>query len=166
MNGHCWKRVLYAFQMVSSRELWGHFIFIARVVHQETLDQYQVYKWLILLKCMCLENYVSGLNCTEWTLSPKTGQLYGFVWYILRTLTLVACIGGFRGGEGVAAPPFVWELFLSTTICRMVFCTPLGCCAYGARLRSRRNCYGPLFLNFLDPPLAWFVKTMVPNSNI
>ena len=32
----------------------------------------------------------------------------------------------------------------------MVFCNPGF---ESVRLRSRRNCYGPLFLNFLDPPL-------------
>ena len=28
-----------------------------------------------------------------------------------------------------------------------------GCCGCGVKLRSRCNCYGPLFLNFVDLPL-------------
>ena len=62
---------------------------------------------------------------------------------------LITAIGGFfLGGGGLwAAPPFVWDIFFINNVCRMVFCN-LGF------VFSRRNCYGPLFLNFLDPPLT------------
>ena len=42
----------------------------------------------------------------------------------------------------------------------MVFCNFAGCRAYATRLRSRRKCYGPLFLNFLDPPLQFCALIM------
>ena len=57
-------------------------------------------------------------------------------------------------------------LLIIMIFCVMLLCghcprTPLGCCAYGVSFRSRRNCYGPLFLNFLDPPLV--VDEIQPN---
>ena len=47
----------------------------------------------------------------------------------------LADLGGEGRAEGAAAPLFVWEIPR----------TPLGCRVYGARLRSRRNCYAPCF---------------------
>ena len=70
---------------------------------------------------------------------------------LLRDVVVWSLVDLGEGQRGPAAPPFVGA-------CPR---TPLGYCAYGVSFRSRCNCYGPLFLNFLDLPLV--VDEIQPN---